>query len=265
MPSVLTSRQNTHVRALRSALSGQVAHAGIVGIESPHLLREALAADIALETVFVREDQTSVLEQVPHTVERYVLSRDVFESAAVTQASQGVAALVHRPVWHFKPTRGMVLLLLDGVQDPGNVGTLIRSAEAFGASAVLYATGTADAWNGKAQRASAGACFRMPTLPWTGELRDALATLGVPLLASVPVATGTLRLEEIPLEDGCVLTVGSEGKGVSEAVLTTADYRVSLPMRGKTESLNAAVAGSILLYEAARLRAMSAPRAAGVR
>ncbi|WP_419806564.1 TrmH family RNA methyltransferase [Terriglobus sp.] len=261
MPPVITSRQNARVRALRAALAGR-GESDVVAVESPHLVREAWnAAGVEVLAVFVREDRAALLDEMPGAVKALVLSREVFDSVAATEQSQGVAALFARPEVRFLPRTGQLLLLLDGVQDPGNVGTLLRSAEAFGAAAVLVSEGTADVWNGKALRASAGAAFRMPVVRWSEALLATLRRLGMRVLAAVPDESGAVPVTEMPLTGGCVLAVGNEGRGVSANVLAAADGRVTLPMLGRTESLNAAVAGSVLLYEAARQRAAGASRA----
>ena len=251
---MITSRQNGRVRLLRAALAGNGGD-DVIAIESPHLLREALGS-VAVETlaVFVREDRTALLDEVPAHVEPLVLSREVFASVAATEQSQGVAALIRRPEMRFLPRAGQLLLLLDQVQDPGNVGTLVRSAEAFGAAAVLVTAGTADVWNGKALRASAGAAFRVPVVRWSEPLAASLRKLGARVLAAVAAEDDARPATAAALTEGCVLAVGNEGRGVSAELLQMADARITLPMVGPTESLNAAVAGSILLYEAARQR-----------
>ena len=255
---MITSRQNPNVRELRAALAGR-GDDDVIAVESPHLVREALLADeIEVLTVIVREDRLALLEQVPADVDRMVVSRDVFASVAATEQSQGVAALVARPVVRFVPRAGQLLLLLDQVQDPGNVGTLVRSAEAFGAAAVLCTEGTADVWNGKALRASAGAAFRIPVVRWSGALLGALQRLDLRMLAAVADESGAAAITEVVLTGGCVLTVGNEGRGVSYELLALADGRVTLAIVWRTESLNAAVGGWVLLYEAARQRAAQA-------
>ena len=258
MPTVITSRQNARVRALRAALAGRGEKDG-VAVESPHLVREALRTSEAdVVAVFVREDRKELLAEVPADVEQVVLSREVFGSVAATEQSQGVAALMTRPVVRFLPRAGQLLLLLDQVQDPGNVGTLVRSAEAFGAAAVLVTEGTADVWNGKALRASAGAAFRMPVVRWSDMLHNALRKLGTRVLAAVADEDRALAATDAEMAGGCVLVIGNEGHGVSAEMLAVVDGRVTLAMVGPTESLNAAVAGSVLLYEAARQRAAGA-------
>ena len=253
---MITSRQNARVRAVRAALAGR-GEDDVVAVESPHLVREALAAaDVEVLTVFVREDRVALLDEMTVGIEQLVLSHDVFESVAATEHSQGVGALIARPEWRFLPQAGQLLLLLDGVQDPGNVGTLLRSAEAFGAAAVLVTGATADVWNGKGLRASAGAAFRMPVLRWSASLGAALRGLGMRTLAAVAGEGRAVPVGDADLAGGCVLVVGNEGRGVSAELMAMSDGRITLPMLGRTESLNAAVAGSVLLYEAARQRAL---------
>lgn len=255
---MITSRQNAKVRALRAALAGR-GEDDAIAIESPHLVREALrAGEAEVLAVFVREDRTELLADVPPDVEQVVLSREVFASVSATEQSQGIAALMARPSVRFLPRAGHLLLLLENVQDPGNVGTLVRSAEAFGAAAVLVTAGTADVWNGKALRASAGAAFRVPVVRWSEALRGALKKLGTRVLAAVADEDGAVAATDANLTGGCVLAVGNEGRGVSAELLAVADGRITLPMVGATESLNAAVAGSVLLYEAARQRGTGA-------
>ena len=256
MPPTITSRQNARVRALRAALGGR-GEDGTVAVESPHLVREALLAEeVEVLAVFAREDRVALLEDVPRNVELVVVSPEVFASVAATEHSQGVAALIIRPEVRFLPRTGQLLLLLDRVQDPGNVGTLVRSAEAFGAAAVLVSEGTADVWNGKALRASAGAAFRLPVVRWSEALLASLRKLGVRVLAAVAGDDSALAVGDAELTGGCVLVVGNEGRGVSAELLAIVDGRITWPMLGRRESLNAAVAGSVLLYEAARQRAL---------
>lgn len=261
MTTFIASRQNPRVRELRAALAGRGSDArgpgGTVALEGVHLLREAIAAEahgVRLQTVFLREDQQHIATTVPNGIEVLLLSASAFDSAAATQQSQGVAALLQRPQPRYEPTPGDLLLLAAGLQDPGNLGTLIRSAEAFGAAAVVLTEGTVDPWNGKAMRASAGSVFRMPTVPWTDALHRQLKQAGIRLLAAVPAAMRAIPAHAADLRSGCACIVGNEGKGIPAGLLALADERITLTMPGPTESLNAAVAGSLLLYEASRQR-----------
>jgi TrmH family RNA methyltransferase len=145
-------------------------------------------------------------------------------------------------------------LLLAGLQDPGNVGTLIRSAEAFAATGSLLLPGTASPWSPKALRASAGSAFRVPTIHASeAEALDLFARHNISAIAAVARA-GT-PVSEAPLARPCALLIGNEGAGLSETLLAAAAHRITIPMPGNVESLNAAIAGSLLLYEASRQRA----------
>jgi TrmH family RNA methyltransferase len=254
MPERITSRTNPRVRALRAALSPRRGDA-LVGIEGFHLVREAVASGLVLQTLFVREDRESSLRELPPDVaeEIIVLSAGAFESAAGTESSQGIAAVLERPEAAYAPRTGDLLLLADGLQDPGNLGTLIRSAEAFGAAAVAMTAGTVDPWNGKCLRAAAGAAFRMPLPAWDAGLLSALRAVNAQLYAAVPRDATPAHVAD--LAGTVVLMIGNEGAGISPALIAEADACITLQTTGPTESLNAAVAGSLLLYEASQQRA----------
>jgi TrmH family RNA methyltransferase len=216
--AVVTSRSNARVKQLRAAFAGQARlSGGLVAVEGDNLLGEALRSGMVLKTVFVSDGRT-LPGMVPHGVEVMWLTEEVFASVVETRAPQGVAALLVPPLhrledvvrvsgekavsrsldahlsrdetatkmghpdsWQSAP----LILVAAGLQDPGNLGTLVRSAEAFGASGVLTTPGTVSGWNQKALRASAGSIFRVPVV---GVGLDELAALkrgGVRLLAAV--------------------------------------------------------------------------------
>src|SRR5208282_4849795 len=146
-----------------------------------------------------------------------------------------------------------LLVVAAGLQDPGNLGTIARSAEAFGVTGLLLGERTVSPWNWKAVRASAGSLFRLPTLKM--ELAKALAEIksrGVRVLATSS-HKGTL-IAEADLRGPVALLIGSEGTGVAKDLLTQADEVVAIPQSPRVESLNAGIAASIILYEAARQR-----------
>ncbi len=258
MHEFITSRQNTRVRDLRTALRGNAPH-GIAAVEGWILVSEAVMAQQAglgphVETIFVREDAQEKAVLAHGVLPIVILSCDAFDSAASTEQSQGIAAIVRKPQHPFTPYFDDLMIVAAGLQDPGNLGTIVRSAAAFGAAAVLLAEQTVDPWNGKAQRASAGAVFRMPLPIWSDETLAQLRSRDIRLLAAVPDDKDACPAHRIDLTGGCAFLIGNEGNGLSKAMLALADERVTLPMPGPTESLNAAVAGSLLLYEAARQR-----------
>ena len=225
-----------------------------VGIEGFHLLREAIGSGLSLITVFLRDDQAALIDGLPSSGigEVVLLSREAFAAASATEQAQGVAAVLDRPAIPYAPRTGDLLLVADGLQDPGNLGTLIRSAEAFGASAVALAPNTVDPWNGKCLRAAAGAVFRLPLPAWNDDLLAALQALHARIFAAVAHDGELAHLTD--LLGTTALVVGNEAAGVSPELLNAADTHITLATTGPTESLNAAVAGSLLLYDAAQPR-----------
>jgi TrmH family RNA methyltransferase len=255
-PEVISSRANARVKQLRAAFQGQARlSGGLVAIEGDHLLEEALRSGMMLKTVFVSE-RRGVPKIIPRGVEVMRLTEEVFASAVETQSPQGVAALMVPPVRALddvlSSARTALILVACGLQDPGNMGTLVRSAEAFGATGVLATPGTVSAWNQKALRASVGSVFRVPVVGvGASELKD-VKKRGVRLLAAV--GSDGAPVAETDLRGSCALMVGNEGSGLAAEWLEMSDAKVTIPCPGPVESLNAAVAGSLLLYEASRQR-----------
>jgi len=277
MPAtVIASRANPRVKQLRAAFSGNARlSGGLIAIEGETLLQEALRSGLPLKTIFLSE-RSEPPPWLPRGVELLHLADEVFASAVDTRHPQGIAALLVPPVWKIEAvTTANPLLLIAiaaGLQDPGNLGTLIRSAEAFAATAVLTTPGTVSPWNQKALRASAGSVFRVPVVSVTADQLIVLKSQGLRLFAAVaPSADGDFHSHskagrgehivvpaaEADLAASCALMIGNEGAGLSADLLALADVRVAIPTPGRVESLNAAIAGSLLLYEASRQRAAS--------
>jgi RNA methyltransferase, TrmH family len=268
MTAPIASRSNPRVKQLRAAFAGHARlSGGLVAIEGEHLLFEAMRSGLAFKTMFISQSRVAP-QWIPRGVEIMELTDDVFASVVDTQSPQGIAALLVPPVWGMEDVfplgRSPLLLIAAGLQDPGNLGTLIRSAEAFGASAILTTPGTVSEWNQKALRASAGSVFRAPVVGVTFAEVGALKSRGFHLFAAVaddPLAERALPIAEANLTQPCALMIGNEGAGLSEELLALADTRITIPTPGRIESLNAAIAGSLLLYEASRQRASGVPKA----
>lgn len=253
-PEVVTSRSNARVKQLRAAFAGQARlSSGLIAIEGEHLLEEAVKSNQALKTVFISE-RRSLPDFVPRGVEVVRLATDVLQSCVETQTPQGIATLLVPPVYDVQDMLvGTPLILIAvGLQDPGNLGTLIRSAEAFGATGVLTTPGTVSAWNSKALRASAGSIFRVPVAAATPEVMEILEQQGIRLVAALK--DDAKPIDEVNLKTSCALMIGNEGAGLAEGWLNMSDERATIPCPGWVESLNAAVAGSLMLYEASRQR-----------
>ena len=257
---LVESRQNPRVKELRAALArtGRTP-AGLIAIEGQHLITEAIRSHLRFATVFLREGYNPPFP-IPGEAEHLLLPADLFSSAVATEQPQGIAALVHPPTFSSETifrAPAPLILVLAGLQDPGNVGTLLRSAEAFAASGVLLLPGAASPWNPKTLRASAGSAFRVRTMNATEpEALNLFDRHRIPAIAAV-ARKGT-PVSEAPLRGPCALLIGNEGAGLSKILLSYAAYRVTVPTPGKVESLNAAIAGSLLLYEASRQRARKA-------
>jgi TrmH family RNA methyltransferase len=262
-PDVISSRTNARVKQLRAAFHGQARlSGGMVAIEGDHLLEEALRSGMVLKTVFIGE-RRDVPKIVPRGVELLRLTEEVFGSVVETQSPQGIAALVVPPVFSIEDvmraassgTEAPLILIAVGLQDPGNLGTLVRSAEAFAADGVLTTPGTVSAWNQKTLRASAGSVFRVPVVAVTASEVEGLKRHGLQLIAAVgKEGVEARKAPEMDLTVSCALMIGNEGRGLAEEWIEMCDVRVTVPCPGAVESLNAAVAGSLLLYEASRQR-----------
>jgi TrmH family RNA methyltransferase len=259
---LVESRQNPRVKELRAALAhtGRT-DSGLIAIEGQHLVTEAMRSHLGFATIFLRHGYQPPVP-LPQDTEHLLLPADIFASAVATEQPQGIAALIHPPAFSLEALfagPSPLILVLAGLQDPGNVGTLLRSAEAFAASGVLLLPGAASPWNPKALRASAGSAFRVPAINATEpETLNLFDRYRIPAIAAVARA-GT-PIGEARFTGPCALLIGNEGAGLSKILLSAAAQRVTIPTPGNVESLNAAIAGSLLLYEASRQRAHKAAR-----
>ena len=247
----ITSRTNPLITRFRKLAADRKLRRqeGVMVCEGPKMLSEALTWGYIPETALVTEDFDGTLPVTTRTVQ---VPADLLRSIAPTQTPQKVLFLVPLPSDSLPETLGgKRYLLLDGLQDPGNVGTLWRTADAFGADGLILLPGCADPWSPKTVRATMGACFRLPL--WEAALEDTLALFsrsGLPLYATA-LRDDTLDLRNVS-SDKCAIAIGSEGHGVSNALLKACDATVKIPMTDRCESLNAAAAGAVVLWELAR-------------
>ena len=258
----IASAANPLLKDVRRAVAhGSLTTSGCCVAETFHLLEEALRSPCEVKTVLAAESARAAVEAFGprlHGVKVAFLPDALFAGIAATETSQGVIALVPPREWKFQQLlHGKTLVVvLDGIQDPGNAGTIVRAAEAFGATGVVFLKGTVSPHNPKTLRASAGSLFRVPFVHGVA-FATAAATLrqnGVKLFAAMPAASTTSAdsVAATDLTGRCALVVGSEARGVAAEWLASA-AAVSIPTVG-VESLNAAIAAGILLYEARRQR-----------
>ena len=247
------SDKNPLVKQIRRAVSrGSLTEDGYAVAEGAHLLEEALAAKCEIGAVIVSESARV------HYPDARVVSDHTFRELASTETPQGVIALVRPPVSTLdQMTRSddALVVVLDGVQDPGNAGAIVRAAEAFGASGVVFVKGTVNPHNPKCVRGSAGSVFRVPLIA-SVEADEILRLTEMAWYAAMPRAQTLASNANLAVP--CGIIIGSEGHGVSPALAARA-VGLRIPTSG-VESLNAAVAAGVLLYEARRQRAAGLAR-----
>lgn len=251
---VITSRSNPLITRLRKLGSRRATRReeGVFVGEGPKLLQEAAQWQVPLETVVYASGVT--LPPLPDHVRVVEVPDSLLEAVAQTQTPQGVVFVCHTPTLELpQQLAGQRYLILDGVQDPGNVGTIWRTADAFGADGLILCSGCADPWSPKVVRATMGAAFRLPVYETTlDQAAQALAQAGIPLYATA-LREDTVDVRQVSLARSGVI-IGSEGRGVSELSLQLCEKTVKIPMVERCESLNAAVAASVVLWEMARER-----------
>jgi RNA methyltransferase, TrmH family len=262
----ITGKHNPLLKGLRGVYAhGNLTDDGCYGIEGVRSMEEAIRSGVRFRAVFFSDADNAAMErvtqrmlqQVGHKVETFSVPAKLFQEVVASESPQGVAALVHRKESSLADVlRGgqpALLMVAAGLQDPGNLGTILRSAEAFGAGGVVLGEGTVSVYNPKTVRATAGSIFRLPVV--AAKLADLIPQLreqGVKLFATSS-HKGT-PLAEAPLAEPAAFFIGNEGAGLARDVMAKMDGVLAIPQVRPVESLNAGVAASIILYEAARQR-----------
>jgi RNA methyltransferase, TrmH family len=256
----IAGRHNQRLKELRQAFRrAELTAQGECAIEGVKLIEEAIRSGLHLESVFFSESARPLAEkfllQIHARTETVVLPNALFNSIVPSETPQGVAALLKLPAFSLvqvldRSSSGP-LVVAAGLQDPGNLGTILRSAEAFGAAGVFLTEGTVSPYNAKVLRGSAGSIFRLPLARIaSAELVPLLRQGGIRLLATsshrgtpLPQVSWTLPL---------AIFIGSEGAGLPRDLMHQMDETLAIPQAAQVESLNAGVAASIVLYEAAK-------------
>jgi RNA methyltransferase, TrmH family len=262
----IEGRHNALVKELRQAFAWAEPTAdGFCAVEGARILEEAIRSGLKFDAVFFRESAQNLAErllpQISTHVETLLLPDKLFNASVPSEAPQGVAALVQLKQfspedvlerWQLGP-----IVVVVGLQDPGNLGTILRSAEAFGSAGVVLGEGTVSPFNSKVIRASAGSIFRLPVViaKSAGGMERICATMRSAEVRLIATSShkGT-ALDQAKLTGSVAIFVGSEGSGLSRELLAQVDELVTIPHATQVESLNAGVAGSLVLYEAVRQR-----------
>lgn len=261
---MLTSLQNSLVKQIRKLHQAKERRQQqLFLLEGTHLLKAALTADrplaIVCHTIEWQTNHPALWAQMQQGAARVELvSADVLRSLATTVEPDGVIATVERTSTP-APTFSSLGLVLETVQDPGNLGTMIRTAAAAGADGLLLSADSVDLDHPKVLRSSAGQWFQLPMATST-DLKAALCHYqqqGMQILATVP--TATLTYWQVDLRQPTLLLLGNEGAGLSPDLAALADQQVTIPLNPGVESLNVAIAAALILYEAKRQRLEASP------
>jgi RNA methyltransferase, TrmH family len=255
-------RHNALVKELRAAFSRtDLTEAGDCAIEGLRIVEEAIRSGLRFHAVFFRESASNLVErllpQIGANVETVLLPDKLFSTAVPSESPQGVAALVRYRQSSledvFQRIEAGPLVAVAGLQDPGNLGTILRSAEAFGAAGVLLGEGTVSPFNAKVVRGSAGSIFRLPMVRVKlADVHSQLRERGVRVVATS--SHKGVPLPQANLVGPIAVLIGGEGAGVPRELLSKVDEIVAIPHAAQVESLNAGVAASIVLYEIQRQR-----------
>ena len=265
----IEGRHNALLKELRQAFAhSERTEDGDCAIEGLRIVEEAIRSGLRFRAVFFKESAQNLagrlLPQIGTHVDTLLLPDRLFDAAVPSETPQGIAALVRLKEFSLGDVLERLqvgpIVVLAGLQDPGNLGTILRSAEAFGSAGVVLGEGTVSPFNSKVTRASAGSIFRLPVIiaKNAGGLEEISAKLHAQNVRSIATSShkGT-PLDQANLTGPIAVFVGSEGSGLSRTALAQADDLIAIPHTPHVESLNAGVAGSIVLYEAARQRRIS--------
>jgi len=224
---------------------------GLYLIEGDNLIAEAIKCNIEIMSVFVRKDYACLRGlAIP---EPYVVSKNLYDQIAQTETSQGIVAVVKKRSYteseFFDRCKAGNILVLDRLQDPGNIGTMIRTADAAGYKGVIVIKGTGDVFSPKVVRAAAGSLFRLPVLfaDTAAEALTVMKSHGKKIVSTCFEAEADYFT--VDMKNDVALIIGNEGGGLSQEWIDGADIRVKIPMEGTVDSLNAAVAAGIIMYE----------------
>jgi len=253
---IITSPQNQYIQLVRGLLEQSKLRRKRQSFvaEGARLLEDGIDSELALQFALYKSDLSpraaQVLKLLPPLVPAFLVESRLFEQLSDTETSQGILAVFSIPN-PAPPSHPDFLVLLDQVRDPGNVGTILRTAEAAGAQAVILAPGTVDAWSPKVVRSGMGSHFRLPIL-----------SLDWPFIAQLTQNTQTLQADmegqqiywQADFTKPTTLVIGGEADGISPDAESLVTGSVRIPMSGQNESLNAAISAGILLFEVLRQR-----------
>lgn len=254
---LITSSSNERVKHARRVREGR--ERDLIFVEGERLVAECVASQLPLHACFTSAEpsagQQALLQRLTCPVIQ--LSDSVLESLSDTTSTQGIIVIAERPVPavdRLFEGHSPLILGLDRVQDPGNLGTLVRTAEAAGVNGLFSFAGSADAFTPKTLRSAMGSAFRLPILPDVSGLGTIATCRGRGLKTVVATGDADLCHFDYDWRQPTLLILGNEGRGVSAEIMSACDHRVRIPLQAPVESLNVAAAGAAILFEAVRQR-----------
>ena len=253
---IIISRDNPNVKRIaKLTRRDQAKKDGLIYLEGTRLCEEALASGQTAAEVIVSEDRTGWADEFTPGIEPLVLSKSVFQKISQTVNPQGVALVIKEPQVNneipFRNGGKDIYVVLENTQDPGNLGTIIRTADAFGLTAVIVSPTTCDPYNDKVIRATMGSIWHIPIVRKTmDECFSFFDKAGIDTLA-MHLKGNELGQSDLKLP--CAYFIGNEGDGLTDETTAKCSRLVKIPMKGKAESLNAAVAATVIGYELSKL------------
>lgn len=254
---IITSRDNAKLKFVRSVRDGR--EAGHIFIEGVRLVREALRSKLLVKAAFVSTAFSSEVMELLHGTRTEIVevAEKAFASIADTENSQGIVVIAERPTASLDAIDvEPLIVLLQRVNNPSNLGAVVRTAEAAGATGLITTVGSADAFSPKALRASMGSAFRLPIVQGIGFVEAIGFARERGLITTAADVSGTASYADIDWKIPRLLVFGSEAHGLDESELAVIDEKIVIPMKNEVESLNLAVSSGIILFEARRQRGL---------
>ncbi|AMG33821.1 TrmH family RNA methyltransferase [Staphylococcus saprophyticus] len=240
---IITSAQNNKIKnANKLKKKRERDKTGLALIEGYHLIEEAYKSKIKIQQLYVVDADRIHDDMISYAEEVFEINLKVAEVLSGTVTPQGFFAVIEKPI--YESNNAKQVLLIDCIQDPGNLGTLIRTADAAGLDLIVLEKGTADPYQDKVMRASQGSVFHIPIL--TTELSGFIADFESDVYGTA--LEDAVVYNQIPSQETFALLLGNEGEGVNDKLLSQTTQNLTIPIYGKAESLNVAIAGSIVMY-----------------
>lgn len=243
---LLTSASNKTIKFLISLKKRAIREKEqLVFLEGERLVNDSASYGADIKSVYIKE---GYIGKIPCCNNVFTLTSTLFDKVCETKTPQGIIAVAKMPIYKFDKINNGVSIICDNLRDPGNLGTIIRTAHAVKATAVILTKGTVDPFNMKTVRASMGSVFSIPIIYSDINEIQNLKKCGITICSAIP-NDNPISIFDLELDKNTAFVIGNEADGITDNIIEISDRQFMIPMPGGTESLNAAVAASICLYE----------------